>query len=148
MVFGGACKYNYHCNLYWYNNFKKVIYLAVSGLSCGMQDLPSSLQHSNSSLQQIGSISLTEDRTQAPCIGSQSLSHWTTREVPEQLLLMKHYCVKTHKHLLESLYAFCTGVLGSKSLIYWVDCIVLAQHHFCGSLNSVSDFGICRWYGN
>ena len=128
MAFGGACTYNYRCNLYRYNNFKKVIYLAVLGLSCGMQDLPSSLRHSNSSLQQTGSISLTEDRT---------------REVPEQLLLMKHYCVKTHKRLLESLYAFCTGVLGSKSLIYWVDCIVLAQHHFRGSLNSVSDFGIC-----
>ena len=155
MVFGGACKYNYRCNLYWHNNFKKILYLAMSGLGCSMKALPSSLRHSNSSLrhlnsslQQIGSISLTEDRTQSPCIGSQSLSHWTTREVPELIVLMKHYCVKTYKHLLENLYTFCTGVWGSKSLIYGVDCIVLGQHHFCGSLNSVSDFGICRWYGN
>ena len=30
----------------------------------------------------MGSSSLTRDRTQAPCIGSANLSHWTTREVP------------------------------------------------------------------
>ena len=35
-----------------------------------------------SSLQHVGSSSLTRDRTQAPCIGAQSLNHWTTREVP------------------------------------------------------------------
>ena len=42
--------------------------LAVLGLSCGMQNLPSLLQHAGSSVA--GSGSLTRDQTQAPCIGS------------------------------------------------------------------------------
>ena len=33
-------------------------------------------------LWHVGSSSLTEEQTQAPCIKEQSLSHWTTREVP------------------------------------------------------------------
>ena len=37
------------------------IYLAVPGLSCGMQDLPSLLHH-------VGSSSLTRTQTWAPCI--------------------------------------------------------------------------------
>lgn len=51
----------------------------------------------------------------------------------EQLLFVKYYCLKTHKCLLEILSktsdAFCPGALGSTSLSYWVECIVLAQHH-------------------
>ena len=30
--------------------------------------------------------SLTRDQTDTPCIGRQSLNHWTTREVPTVLL--------------------------------------------------------------
>ena len=51
------------------------IYLAMPGLSCGNQDLQSSLRHA-------GSSSLTRDQIRAPCIGVWSLSHWTSREVP------------------------------------------------------------------
>ena len=47
----------------------KNIYLAVLGLSCGTRDLY---------LQHVGSSSLTRP----PALGAQSLSHWTTREVP------------------------------------------------------------------
>ena len=36
-------------------------------------------------------ISLIRDRTPAPCIGRQSLNHWTTREVP------------THRHVFKPL---------------------------------------------
>ena len=45
----------------------------MSGLSCGMQDLRSLLWHGSSS-------SLTRDWTQ-------SLSHWTTKEIPRMILL-------------------------------------------------------------
>ena len=40
----------------------------------------------------MGSSSQTRDRTQGPCIGSRSLSHWTTREVPrvQNLLASSH----------------------------------------------------------
>ena len=50
------------------------IYLVVLGLSCSMQDL---------SLWHVGSSSLTRARTWGPpALGVQSLSQWTTREVP------------------------------------------------------------------
>ena len=51
-------------------------FLASPGISCVTQDL--SLRHANSQLQHVGSISLTRDRTQAPCVGSvksQPLGH-------------------------------------------------------------------------
>ena len=44
------------------------IYLAMLGLSCGMQILQ--LQHANSLLQHTTSKSLTRDQTLAPYIGS------------------------------------------------------------------------------
>ena len=34
-------------------------------------------------LRHVGSSFLTRDQTWAPALGSQSLSHWTTKEVPE-----------------------------------------------------------------
>ena len=58
------------------------IYLAVPGLICGMQNLWSSLWHANSQFHHVGSSFPTRDRTWVPCIGSTSLSHWTTRKVP------------------------------------------------------------------
>ena len=36
-----------------------------------------------SSLQLVGSSSLTRDQTWAPALGAQSVSPWTTREVPQ-----------------------------------------------------------------
>ena len=59
--------------LEWSIKKKKFSYLAVPGLSCGMQDLRSLLWHGSSS-------SLTRDWTQ-------SLSHWTTKEIPRMILL-------------------------------------------------------------
>ena len=44
------------------------IYLAALGLSC--------------LTWQVESSSLTRDRTGSPALGTRSLSHWTTREVP------------------------------------------------------------------
>ena len=47
---------------------------------------PSSLQHAKSSqLWYMGSSSLIRDQTWASSIGSVSLSHWATREVPNFL---------------------------------------------------------------
>ena len=40
---------------------KHIYFLAVSGLSCGIWDLP---------VGELGSSSLIRDQTQAPCIGS------------------------------------------------------------------------------
>ena len=63
----------------------KFIYLAALGLSCGNQDRQSSLRH-------VGSFFLSCSMWElvpwpgiepGPCtLGSWSLSHWTTREVP------------------------------------------------------------------
>jgi len=52
-------------NLFTGQQWKKILftYLVVPGLSCGTQDLPSSLQH-------VGSSSLTSDQTLAPYIGN------------------------------------------------------------------------------
>ena len=54
------------------------IYLFTFGLQ-SMQDLSS----------------LTRNWTHAPCSGSQSLNHWTTREVPGTLFLTKHFWGRT-----------------------------------------------------
>ena len=40
-------------------------------------------------LQHVGSISLTRDQTWAPALGVRRLSHWTTSEVPSQVLLVE-----------------------------------------------------------
>ena len=56
--------------------------MAPLGLSCVMKDLSYLVCH-------VGSSSLTRDWTQATCMGVQSLSHWTTREVPR--LILKHW---------------------------------------------------------
>ena len=56
------------------------IYLAALGLRCGMQDLQ---------LWQVGSSSLTRDRTQAPCLGSRESQLLDHQESPwmESLIL-------------------------------------------------------------
>ena len=41
-------------------------------------------------LQHVGSCSPTRDPTQAPALGAQTLSHWTTREVPETVAFEMH----------------------------------------------------------
>ena len=57
-----------------------LVYLAALSLSCSMRDLQ--LQW------HVGSSSLTRDWTWAPCIGSWSFSHWTTREVPHVVFFL------------------------------------------------------------
>ena len=66
------------------------IYLAVLGLSCGTQDLQSSLQHVGClvvacKMASCGMWDLVlwpRIKLRPPALGVQSLSHWTTREVP------------------------------------------------------------------
>ena len=60
--------------------------MGAPDLSCCPQNLRSSLQYTNCWLWQMGSSSLTKDWTQA-----KSLSHWTTREVPENGLISLFY---------------------------------------------------------
>ena len=55
-----------------------------------MQDLQSLLQHANSWLRHTGSSSLARDGTPVPCIGSWSISCWTTREVSSALLTKQY----------------------------------------------------------
>ena len=59
---------------------KYLFILAVPGLSHGTRDLSCGMH--------AGSSSLTRDQTQAPALGVWSLTHWTTREVPELHFLM------------------------------------------------------------
>ena len=73
--------------VFYFHGVSLVIYLAVPALSCGMQDLL--LQHVNSQLACRWQISWhaaysssSRDQTQAPTLGVQSLSPWTTRTVP------------------------------------------------------------------
>ena len=61
-----------------------LIYLAVLGLSCSTQGLQ---------LQYVGLNSLASDRTWAPALGAESLSHWTTREVPKIFLSKQELCI-------------------------------------------------------
>lgn len=62
--------------------FLFIYFLATLGPSFGAQDLQ---------LQHVESGSLTKVWTQAPCIGSRSLSQWSTREVSLQLFLFCLY---------------------------------------------------------
>ena len=52
------------------------MHLAAAGLSSGTPE-PLAL------LVDVGSRSLSRDQTQAPALGTWSLSHWTIREVPD-----------------------------------------------------------------
>ena len=58
--------------------FLKNIYLATLGHTCCSYSLHCCMWD----LQHVGSSSLTRDWTQAPVLGAQSLSQWTTRDVP------------------------------------------------------------------
>ena len=57
-----------HFSILFFFLIKKKIYLAASGLICGMWDVCCSLQVLQ--LWQVGSSSLTRDQTWAACIGS------------------------------------------------------------------------------
>ena len=60
--------------------FKKIfVYLATLGLSCGTWDLCCVMWKS---CGMWGLSSPTRDQTHIPCISSQILNHWTTRQVP------------------------------------------------------------------
>ena len=39
----------------------------------------------------------TRDQTHTPCIGRQSLNHWTTREVPTMIFFLVLYVRINHK---------------------------------------------------
>ena len=52
------------------------MHLAAAGLSSGTPEPPALLVD-------VGSRSLSRDQTQAPALGTWSLSHWTIREVPD-----------------------------------------------------------------
>ena len=56
----------------------------MPALSCGMQDLY---------VWHVGSSYLTREWTQAPCIGSASLSHWPTKGVPSFLFMSEKYSI-------------------------------------------------------
>ena len=65
----------------FYFHFKKYLFFLFgrAGFQCGTWDPWSSLRHAKSQLQHVGFSSLTR----LPALGMQSLSHWTTREVPK-----------------------------------------------------------------
>ena len=64
-----------------FNIFSYSTYLAVTGLNGGTQSFYFHCGMWNLWLQYVGSSSLTRDRTQAlPALGTQSLSHRTTKE--------------------------------------------------------------------
>ena len=60
------------------------ICLPALGLSCSTQDLQ--WWHMNSQLWHVRPSSLTRDQTHSPALGWWCLSHWTTREVPVQIV--------------------------------------------------------------
>ena len=60
--------------------FSIFIYVAASGLSCGMRDLY--LWHANSQLRMWDLVPQAGIEPGPPAFGAQSPSHWTTRKVP------------------------------------------------------------------
>ena len=92
------------------------LYLAASGLSCGVTDLhfgtraylPRDMWDLSSS---------TRDRTWVPCLGKWILNHWTTREVPLCGLLSMSLCEmlpSTSAHILLAVWiSFVNGLLGN-----------------------------------
>ena len=80
-----------------------------------MWDLRFSLQHARSLLKHVGSTSLTRGRTRPSCTGNEeSLSHWTTREVPRHV------------------YSYALWLCGFPGLSY----VVLAWCLSCGHLKA------------
>ena len=74
---------------------KEIIYLTEPYLSCGTQDLQSSLQHMGSFSFDRQVLSCTwHSRSSSlikpgpPALGAWSLSHWTTRKVPKVYLFL------------------------------------------------------------
>ena len=63
--------------------FCLVIYLATPGLSCDMQDLSCNMSTLSCSMWDL--VPWPGIKPRAPALGAQSLSHWTTREVPHVL---------------------------------------------------------------
>ena len=74
-----------------------LIYLAVLGLSCGMWDLVSWYPDS-----EIG--------PRPPTLGAQNPSHWTTREVPRNLIFM--YKAQIHSRLKKKTLPSEEGIRG------------------------------------
>ena len=73
--------YYYYFNIYLFIWMRRVLVAACGLLSCGMQTLSCGMRTLSCGMH-VGSSSWTRDRTQAPCIGSRSLSHCATREIP------------------------------------------------------------------
>ena len=89
--------------------------MAALGHCCSMWDLRFSLQHARSLLKHVGSTSLTRGWTRPSCIGNEeSLSHWTTREVPRHV------------------YSYALWLCGFPGLSY----VVLAWCLSCGHLKA------------
>ena len=59
------------------------IYLASPDLSCSTQDLQSSLGHKTLCCSMWDPVPQLGTEHRPPALGAQSLSYWTTREVPE-----------------------------------------------------------------
>ena len=63
---------------YLFTWLRRVLVAACGLLSCGMQTLTCGMR--------VGSSSLTRDEPRLPALGAQSLNHWTTREVPGNII--------------------------------------------------------------
>ena len=70
-------------------------YLAVSGLHCSIQTLGCGIWDL---------VSYPGIELRAPALGTQSLSHWTTKEVPEILIFFKKISITLKKKIKHSLY--------------------------------------------
>ena len=59
---------------------------------------------------------LTRDQTCTPCIGRQSLSHWTTREVPRKILKVMQlmvFQISGTIYMLSQIFLFVRDVASS-----------------------------------
>ena len=83
---------------------KKLMFLVVPGLSWGTQDLWSSLCHARHfSCSMWDLVLLPGIEPWPPVLGAQSLSHWTTREVPPEVSFRICMCAKS----LQSCLTLC-----------------------------------------
>ena len=125
------------------------VYLAASGLSCGMREL--SLRHTGSRVVSCGLWSTqawlrhsmwdfsspARDWTQIPCTQGWFLSHWTTREVPQHFLKSSVY-----RHIKHTGAERTTTILDFLVVVQLLSCIWLFATPWIAARQALLSFTI------
>ena len=100
----------------------------------------------NSQLQHGGSSSLARDQTQAPALKVWSLSHWTTREVPEGSFLKRKLTVKPFlKQASSDLHWLCCYHTRWRWTLSFLFYFFKVNTFFGAGWRGCSPFQTCLW---